>query len=74
MKVTVKRIVISALSTISKIFVQGLEDLEIRGRAETCCHSDSSEKHWREKTFKRVKIVIKHCLRKQDTKFSAILK
>ena len=35
MKVTVIPIVIGALGTITKILVQGLEDLEIRGRVET---------------------------------------
>ena len=35
MKVTVMPIVIVALSTVTKGFAQGLEDLEIRGRVET---------------------------------------
>ena len=35
MKVTIIPIVIGALGTITKGFVQGLEDLEIRGRMET---------------------------------------
>ena len=35
MKVTVIPIVIGALSTVTKGLVQGLEDLEIRGRVES---------------------------------------
>ena len=35
MKVTVISIVIAALGTVSKGMIQGLEGLEIRGRAET---------------------------------------
>ena len=35
MKVTVTPIVIGALGTITKGLIQGLEDLEIRGRMET---------------------------------------
>ena len=35
MKVTVIPIVIGALGTVTKGLVQGLEDLEIRGRVET---------------------------------------
>ena len=35
MKVTVIPIVIKALGTVTKGLVQGLEDLEIRGRVET---------------------------------------
>ncbi len=35
MKVTVIPIVVGALGTVRKELVQGLEDLEIRGRAET---------------------------------------
>ena len=35
MKVTIIPIVIDALGTVNKGLIQGLEDLEIRGRAET---------------------------------------
>ena len=35
MKVTIIRIVIGALGTVTKVLVQGLEDLEITGRVET---------------------------------------
>ena len=35
MKVMVKPIVIGVLDTVTKGLVQGLEDLEIRGRVET---------------------------------------
>ena len=35
MKMTIIQIVIGALGTVTKGLVQGLEDLEIRGRVET---------------------------------------
>ena len=35
MKVTVTQVLIDALGTVTKGLVQGLEDLEIRGRVET---------------------------------------
>ena len=34
MKVTVILIVIGALSTVTKVLIKGLEDIEIRGRVE----------------------------------------
>ena len=40
MKVTIIPLVIGALGTVTKGFVQGLEDLEIRGRVETIQTSD----------------------------------
>ena len=57
MKVTVMPIIIGALGKVTKGLMQGLEDLEIRGQAETiqtttlsrrvletCCHSNSYKK------------------------------
>ena len=35
MKVTIVPIVIGALGTITKVFLKGLEDLEVGGRVET---------------------------------------
>ena len=44
MKVMVIPVVVSALVTIPKGLVKGLEDLEIRGQMETYWHSNSNEK------------------------------
>ena len=44
MKFTIIPIVIVAFGTVTKGLFKGQEDLEIGGRVETCCHSNSSEK------------------------------
>ena len=57
MKMVVKRIVISALSTVTKGLVKGLEDLEIRGRVETIQTTallrSASEKTTRDKALEQ---------------------